>query len=599
MKSNLFLRTLAILLLCLWSSAKASTVEEDELIVKTRILIVDEKYAEAEKILTNALDEQITDNDFKVKIYSNLVMLYVISNNFDKAFYYGNLLKNLADNSKDKLDDAYSNYCFARIYLANKFPEKTIYFANVALKILEKYPAENYLKSELYRIISRSYVMQGENIESYRDYILKQIYYIDKTNLDLDKNISYTDAVVMYSSIYQNSKNPADIEKAFEYAEKSLNLVNAKDTKYQSNQAKANAYNNFASLIGSFPYRDYSKEQRHNIAKNYLDQAMAIASAKKFRSTEIVCYTTYAELCSDNPCKIDNLEKAYNLSIEENPKKTDNIKLYIINTLKELYTENKNYEKALKYSEESLNLTNISNDNLNNNRKKLVDAYSDLEQKKLQINQLTTTNKTNNIQKFLFLGMLIFALVGLVFMFYTFRYRQKLSKQNTNILQAEIKESELILRLEKEEKSRLKAEQDLLSLQQEQLQKQALAVSIQLNHKNSFIKELKEQLKNTDVNIDKILRSERITENDFTEIKDVLQEVHPNFFKKLNSISKTKLSNLDQKYAAYIYINMDNQKISNLLNVDPHTVRVTKYRLKQKLGLDKTQDLQLFLQNLI
>jgi DNA-binding CsgD family transcriptional regulator len=348
-----------------------------------------------------------------------------------------------------------------------------------------------------------------------------------------------------------------------------------------------------------FPYKDYSKEKRNELAKTYLDEAMSIAKRENYKSIEVLCYTTYAELCLDKSCVKNYLEKAYHLTKLYNLKKGNYVDLYIIKTLKSIYQEEKNYELAYKLSEEELNLTNISAQNLNKNRKKLIEVYDDLEQKKQQISLLTTTNKTNTIQKFLFLGMLIFALVGLIFMFYTFRYKQKLSKQNTNILQAEIKESELILKLEKEEKNRLKVEQDLISLRQEHIQKQALAVSIQLNHKNSFIRELKDQLKNTDVNIDKILRNERVTENDFAEIKDVLQEVHPNFFKKLNSLAKTKLSNLDQKYAAYIYINMDNQKISNILNVDPHTVRVTKYRLKQKLGLDKSEDLQTFLQNLV
>lgn len=138
-----------------------------------------------------------------------------------------------------------------------------------------------------------------------------------------------------------------------------------------------------------------------------------------------------------------------------------------------------------------------------------------------------------------------------------------------------------------------------MALQQEQLQKQALATSLQLNHKTSFINELKEKIKeDKHVNIDRILKDEKLTDDDFNEVQNLVQDVHPNFFKRLNESSVNKLSNQDLKYAAYIYLNMDNQQIANILKVEPKTVRMTKYRMKQKMGLDKDVDLATFIQNL-
>ncbi len=66
----------------------------------------------------------------------------------------------------------------------------------------------------------------------------------------------------------------------------------------------------------------------------------------------------------------------------------------------------------------------------------------------------------------------------------------------------------------------------------------------------------------------------------------------------MNEISQNRLSTQDLNYAAFIYLNMDNQQISNLLKVENKTVRMTKYRLKQKLGLGKDVDLQKFIQSL-
>ena len=111
--------------------------------------------------------------------------------------------------------------------------------------------------------------------------------------------------------------------------------------------------------------------------------------------------------------------------------------------------------------------------------------------------------------------------------------------------------------------------------------------------------ELKEKVKDKEtINLDRILKDERLTDEDFIEIQNIVQDVHPNLFKRLNEVSKNKLSNLDLKYAAYIYLNMDNQQIANIMKIEPKTVRMAKYRMKQKIGLEKEIDLQTFIQNL-
>ena len=222
-----------------------------------------------------------------------------------------------------------------------------------------------------------------------------------------------------------------------------------------------------------------------------------------------------------------------------------------------------------------------------------------LENKNQEIKQLEEKNKIYTRQRILYIGIISLALAGLVFLTYLIRYRHKLNKQKTDLLESEKIETELTLQLEKEEKARLKAEKDLAEIQQEHSQKQALAVSIQLNHKNTFINELKEKVKDEkSINIDRFLKDEKIVDNNFDDLNNTIQNVHPNFFKKLASVSKNKLSNQDLKYATYIYLNMDNQRIATLLKVESKTVRMTKYRLKQKIGLQKEDSLTDFIQNL-
>lgn len=190
----------------------------------------------------------------------------------------------------------------------------------------------------------------------------------------------------------------------------------------------------------------------------------------------------------------------------------------------------------------------------------------------------------------------VFGIFSLIYFLYN---RSKLHINKTALLEAEKNSAELTLQLEKEEKHRLETEQKLAILQQEQLQKQAMVTSLQLDHKNTFINELKEKIKQQkEINLDKILKEEQLADNNFNGIQQIIQDVHPNFFKRLQELSKTRLTNLDLKYAAYIYINMDNLQIANTLKADPNTVRKTKYRLKQKFGLTKENDLQDFIQSI-
>ena len=78
-----------------------------------------------------------------------------------------------------------------------------------------------------------------------------------------------------------------------------------------------------------------------------------------------------------------------------------------------------------------------------------------------------------------------------------------------------------------------------------------------------------------------------------------IQEIHPNFFKTLNERAVQQLSALDLRYCAYLYLGMDTKQIAHLLHVEPKSVRMTKYRLKQKLGLDSETVLVTYLKSIL
>ena len=217
-------------------------------------------------------------------------------------------------------------------------------------------------------------------------------------------------------------------------------------------------------------------------------------------------------------------------------------------------------------------------------------------------------------QNFFYLGILIAALFGLVFMFRAYHFRLRYSLQREKFLRreneeanlkSELKEQEAArLALEKqeaelqsqlraEEAARLYAEQQLLKAQQEQLQKELLAGTLQVEHKNELLYKLKEKLsihpgsEAVVKQLDRIVHEEALLDEDFEKIKSAFKDVHPQFFDRLQQKADGKLTSLDLKYCAYIYMKLSGKQIAALLHIEPKSVRMGKYRIKQKLGLGK------------
>ena len=72
------------------------------------------------------------------------------------------------------------------------------------------------------------------------------------------------------------------------------------------------------------------------------------------------------------------------------------------------------------------------------------------------------------------------------------------------------------------------------------------------------------------------------------------EKVHPDFFQKLMQENANLTSN-ELKLAAFIKLNMSINEIRDILHVERKTIEMAKYRMKKKLGLDKTKNLNEFL----
>ncbi|EAR01435.1 tetratricopeptide repeat protein [Maribacter sp. HTCC2170] len=150
---------------------------------------------------------------------------------------------------------------------------------------------------------------------------------------------------------------------------------------------------------------------------------------------------------------------------------------------------------------------------------------------------------------------------------------------------------------------------------QEEIYKQEIAYkkkeltsqTLHLVQKNTFIQELMENLQSIKNSPEKfkmefrrivmLLKKENASDKDWEVFKTYFSEVHNDFDQKLKTISP-EVSEKEIRLAAFLRMNLTTKEIAATLNVLPDSILKSKYRLKKKLGLNKEQDLNSFLNTL-
>lgn len=145
------------------------------------------------------------------------------------------------------------------------------------------------------------------------------------------------------------------------------------------------------------------------------------------------------------------------------------------------------------------------------------------------------------------------------------------------------------------------------SLENERRQRQILAITLQNEENNRMLGQVREEAsrmsKSVNVQPADISRLETDVrlhmagQNDLSTFSDVFSEISPEFEGRLREIAPDlSLNNI--RLCAYISMGMTNQEIADLMHISPGTMRVARHRLRNKLGLDKSDSLEDFLRKL-
>ncbi|MEP6803809.1 MAG: hypothetical protein ABI892_04740 [Flavobacterium sp.] len=238
------------------------------------------------------------------------------------------------------------------------------------------------------------------------------------------------------------------------------------------------------------------------------------------------------------------------------------------------------------------------------------------EKKSQQIQLLKDNLESRKKINYLYIALLVFVFFTLAFMLRSYHFRQRsyiktnllLQKANEEAtLLSKIKEEELmvaVLESELTEKElQIAIQEKILTEQQKnKLQQELMTNNLQLEKKNEVLKDIQNKLlvmkseKSTDIKtISKTIDKSMEVDDEFEFLKTSLENTNPIFFSTLQEKASGTLTKLDFKYCGYIKLGMSTKEIANHMNIETQSMRMARYRIKQKLNLDRETDLDSYI----
>jgi len=402
------------------------------------------------------------------------------------------------------------------------------------------------------------------------------------------------------AAYYEDPENRY-VDQAFETYSKAQSLFAEKIGNKKAKLSYADEFLNMEILVtlGSI----YQNKGQMGNAVNALEEALQIALAHRAVETQAFCHKELGILykslnnyskAEEHYLKTEQLLEDSNLTTTE----SSHIEYEVQLQLATLYQKTRHFKEAAAYYEKGIgNYRRMFDEEIMNENQRLT-AYYEAKKQEEDIAGLKTIVELKESQKYFYYGIAFFLILIFCLVYRLYHYKITVVKQQKEQLKGEVALLELD-RSKAELQARLKQEES------EQLQQKLTTGDELLEHKNNVIDDLKgfvtnhSELREYKSQIENILMQQNRIESNVDEIKSSLQDVPIDLYVRLQKQASNKLTPLDLKYCRLIYLKTPSKEMSEFLFVDPKTIRVNKYRLKQKLGLGKDDDLCVFIENII
>lgn len=547
-----------------------------------------------------------TDPVLTAKIYSELSKQSIVSGtNYDLSKSYAQKSLEIGKKSKSPLATAYGYYAIANWYNYLDIRDIAVENAQKALSILSIHPDQD-LQARVYYMMYGVYTNWNDMVQSGKYADLAIAAAIAARQYEILSNALTAKSVVM-GYHYKKSKKRLYVDSIRLYLHKAVGLFEEHPgevgirTYAIANLNLANFFfqyqleNNGIQQDSIIYFTDIAARAAQNFDRNY----EILGNVKGLRS-EI------ALLKNEVPKAEAYLMDAY-IHLKNAPRPSYYTLFNVAQGLTKLYEHQKKYKSALFYQKEQ----QVFNDSIFNQARlqQVKKLEAQFENKKLQEDLKIADQEASNKKR---LNIRLWAIclllgVSLLLLLLYFKAKTRLHAQNTLRLENEKEEerqrSAMRLQMEQTAKVQLETKQELLTLQKEQLEKEAMADALQIERKNNLLLELKDKLKKLETEgnrgtVDRLIREEMQIEEALQQSVKEFKHINPDFFQKLKEKSGNRLTSLELKHCAYLLLGLSTKEMASVFHVDPKSIRVSKYRIKQKLQLGKDTDLDNFIQSL-
>ena len=280
--------------------------------------------------------------------------------------------------------------------------------------------------------------------------------------------------------------------------------------------------------------------------------------------------------------------------------------------LSKTYEITKQYDSAVHYLNISHDLTElIFSDQI---ASELANAHSvyELEQhqqtikmlEKQQVNARLTTLTVTVASLTLLLMIIGFSLQTIS----KNKHLRKLLEVENELSKSELKNTQLNQEKLSAELENRQLKEDQLNHELELKSRSLSRSALHIIQKNELLDNLREDLKRIkkgsvdDIpkKLRKLIKSIELNfslDDDWQEFEVIFQQVHSSFFDKLKN-SYPNLSASDVRLCAMIRLNLHSKEISTIMGISNDSLRIARYRLRKKMGLNKGANLYSFILNL-
>ncbi len=381
--------------------------------------------------------------------------------------------------------------------------------------------------------------------------------------------------------------------EAREYISDALKLHNQNNFKYGISEA----HNRLGIL--------YIEEKDIAQAKYHIERSIVVGRQvddKDGLTSNLILYGKLLRLDQNYEAANTHLQLGLQNSKANNLKKYE---LLAYEELKELNKQQNKPEEALAYYDKYVSLK----DSIFTIEKTKQIAYlefkNEFEQKDKELAFLQEKEKTDTLIKYsLGLGILVVFLGGF---FFIKNIRQRSQKEKELLEKSnELLQSKEALNQQAIENAQLKQQE--LKQQLQFKNKELTSYTLNFVQKNELLEKLrniallakKAPAKEKDRLIDelhKTIRQNLIIDKDWEDFKRFFEEVHIDFYSKLNA-KHPDLSANDLKLCSLTRLNLNIKETASMLGISPESAKTARYRLRKKLDLNSDQEIFTYLLNL-